>query len=228
MLQWCIIHLLENRMSRNGTNIRAIFFDLDSCLSAPDEFGHELLEPVIAAIGENNKSHYDEKELAEIFSEIWMNPFDFVVEKHRFPPLMRGEAWKAYSHLEVTTPMFGYSDLSELSRLPVMRFLITSGFRRLQESKVRSLGIARCFEEVYIDAIDENPRKGKQGIFEEILQQRHWQPSEVLVVGDNPHSEIKAGNNLGIPTVQILRPGVIKGDNATYYVRGLAELHELL
>jgi FMN phosphatase YigB (HAD superfamily) len=46
----------------------------------------------------------------------------------------------------------------------------------------------------------------------------------VLVVGDNPKSEIEAGNRLGMPTVQILRPGVARGATATHYIHELSEL----
>lgn len=42
---------------------------------------------------------------------------------------------------------------------------------------------------------------------------------EVLVVGDNPDSEIEAGNRLGLRTVQVLRPGVPRGNNATHYIK---------
>jgi FMN phosphatase YigB (HAD superfamily) len=46
----------------------------------------------------------------------------------------------------------------------------------------------------------------------------------VLIVGDNPASEIAAGNALGMPTVQMLRPGVRPCDTARHHVHGLAEL----
>jgi putative hydrolase of the HAD superfamily len=39
-------------------------------------------------------------------------------------------------------------------------------------------------------------------------------PEEVVIVGDNPDSEIEVGNRLGIRTVQILRPGAF-GEHAT-------------
>ena len=48
------------------------------------------------------------------------------------------------------------------------------------------------------------------------------------MVGDNPDSEIEAGNRLGMETVQILRPGVPRADNATYYIQTLAELKAIL
>jgi FMN phosphatase YigB (HAD superfamily) len=51
---------------------------------------------------------------------------------------------------------------------------------------------------------------------------------EVIVVGDNPDSEIEVGNRLGIRTVQILRPEVPRGENATHHIVTLTELKTLL
>jgi putative hydrolase of the HAD superfamily len=136
--------------------------------------------------------------------------------------------WNAAAHAEVTTPLRGYPDLGALRDLHVTLFLVTSGFRRLQESKISALRIAQLFAEVHVDAIDEENRKGKRRIFADIMSSHGLAPDEVLVVGDNPDSEIDAGNQLGIKTVQILRPGVTRGDNASYYIDELAELKHLV
>ncbi len=48
------------------------------------------------------------------------------------------------------------------------------------------------------------------------------------MVGDNPDSEIEAGNVVGMLTVQILREGVPRGSNARHYIHHLGELKELL
>ena len=64
---------------------------------------------------------------------------------------------------EVTVPMRGYPDLDAIRELPAKLFLVTSGFRRLQESKVRALAVKSLFERIYIDAIDEPDRKGRKG-----------------------------------------------------------------
>jgi len=130
--------------------------------------------------------------------------------------------------LEVATPMRGYADLRALAELPVWRFLVTSGFRRLQESKIKALGFERLFRAIYVDAIDEADRKGKQSVFKGILDDYRLRPEEVLVVGDDPDSEIEAGNRLGITTVQVLRAGVPRGKNASHYIDDLAELKGLL
>ena len=102
----------------------------------------------------------------------------------------------------------------------MQRFPVTSGFRRLQESKVRALGFANWFAALYIDAIDEPNRRGKHGFFQDILSAHGLRPDEVLVVGDNPDFEIEAGNQLGMKTIQILQPGVPPSDRATRQICG--------
>ncbi|WP_442941124.1 HAD hydrolase-like protein [Nostoc sp.] len=77
-------------------------------------------------------------------------------------------------------------------------------------------------------AIDEPNRKGKQRIFECILDTYQLKPMQVLVLGDNSDSEILAGNRLGMRTVQTLRAGVPRADNATFYIYSFSELKELL
>jgi putative hydrolase of the HAD superfamily len=141
---------------------------------------------------------------------------------------MKAAGWEVLIRLEITTPMQGYGDLDVLDQLPVLRFLVTSGFRRLQESKVRALGIARCFTAIHVDAIDQPGHRGKQAIFEEILRDQRLQSDQVLIVGDNHDSEIAIGVRLGIRTVQTLRPGVPRSPAATHHIQTLHELKLLL
>ncbi|HVJ57178.1 MAG TPA: HAD family hydrolase, partial [Terrimicrobiaceae bacterium] len=169
-----------------------------------------------------------DEQLAEAFEEIWRQPLDFVASKFGFSQEMLAAGWKAFSQTVIETPMKGYGDLAVLRELPFELYLVTSGFRGLQESKVKALQIADLFREIEIDAIDEDDRKGKQGVFASILERKKLKPEEVIVVGDNPDSEIEAGNRLGIRTVQILRPGVLRANNATFYIETFHELKTLL
>src|SRR5262249_43611015 len=149
-------------------------------------------------------------------------------DKYGFSPAMRSAGFAAFSQIEVRQPMKGYGDLDALAEIPAELFLITSGFRRLQESKVRALGIAHLFTEVHIDAIEESRPKGKLRIFKTILEVHGFSPKEVLVVGDNPDSEIAVGNQLGMTTIQILRAGVAASRSATHRIDSLAELKRFL
>jgi HAD superfamily hydrolase (TIGR01549 family) len=207
--------------------IKAVIFDLDNCLSAADEVGRGLLEPVFDAVRRANKGRLSGEELARAFEDCWRFPLDWVARAHGFSDEMLAAGWEAAKGVEVTTPMRGYPDLYALAELGARLFLVTSGFRRLQESKIKALGLAPRFEAIYVDAIEEAGRKGKRGIFEEILDAYALDPSEVLVVGDNPDSEIEAGNRLGMRTVQIQRPGVPRRPGATHYIQSLSELKGL-
>jgi FMN phosphatase YigB (HAD superfamily) len=109
-----------------------------------------------------------------------------------------------------------------LEQVPGERFLVTSGFRRLQQSKIVALGIERHFSEILIDAIDAPARKRKRALFQQITASRHFSASDVLVAGDNPESQIAAGKSLGIRCVQTLRPGVLRSDLADFHVKRVA------
>jgi HAD superfamily hydrolase (TIGR01549 family) len=208
--------------------IKAIIFDLDNCLAAANEVGEHLFEPAFEAIRNANRGTLTAEQLAEAFNECWRHPLDFVAGKFGFSQEMLVAGWEVFSQTFVQTPMIGYGDLAILRELPFELYLVTSGFRRLQESKIRALEIGHVFRGIEIDALDEVDRKGKQGIFESILDARTLRPEEVVVVGDNPDSEIEAGNRLGMKTVQILRPGVPRADNAIYHIQTFDELRTLL
>lgn len=207
---------------------KAILFDLDSCLSAADEPGRDLYQPAFEAIRKANRGTLSGSALDDAFEESWRIPFDVIARTHGFSKEMFEAGWNAFTQIVMTKPMHGYGDLGVLSELPAQKYLVTSGFRRLQESKVEMLGIRPLFEEILIDAIDEPNRMHKEGFFKRILETHAFSPSEALVVGDNPDSEIAAGNRLGIRTVQTLRPGVARDDRATHHIRNLAELNALL
>lgn len=208
--------------------IKALIFDLDSCLSAANEVGDQLFKPAFDAIRRANHGAASEDSLKQAFSDCWRFPFNDVAHRYGFTDEMTKAGFAAFSRIEVTQPMHGYGDLPVLRELSQQLFLVTSGFRRLQESKINALGIKLFFKEIRIDAIDEPGPQGKARIFAEIVKTHSLRPEEVMVVGDNPDSEIAAGNRLGIKTVQVLRPGVPRGKNATHYIKSLRNLVELL
>ena len=208
--------------------IRALIFDLDNCLAAADEPGESLLEPAFAAIRAANHGTLSEAALQHAFADCWRHPLDWVASTHGFTSGMLKAGWDVMANTVVTQPMHGYGDLEVLASLPAERFLVTSGFTRLQSSKIARLRLDRFFAEMYVDAIDEPNRLGKQKLFERIMDRHGLRPTEVLVVGDNADSEIEAGNRLGIQTVQTLRPGVTKAQTATFHVKGLEELAQKL
>lgn len=208
--------------------MKAIFFDLDNTLSAAEEVGNRFFDPVFSAMKAANDGSVPENLLDQVFTDIWQTAFDAVAAKYCLPKVMVEAGWKEYAELEMKKPMRGYPDLHMLKDLPVKRFLVTSGFRKLQQSKLDALGIAGWFDGVYIDATDEPGHKGKRAIFEEIMAENGFNKADVIVVGDNPESEIEAGNSLGLQTVQILRPGIKQGTTVGRYIHDLSDLSTLI
>jgi putative hydrolase of the HAD superfamily len=208
--------------------VRAIILDLDNCIAAADEPGRSFFEPVFQAIRQADKRGMPEENLKAAFEDMWRHPLDWVAQQHGFSEEMFHAGWKASIALEVPGPLRGYGDLPALLALKQSRFIVTSGFRRLQESKFRALRLEGAFKALIVDAIDEPGRLGKQGWFERILSGHHLAPDEVLVVGDNPDSEIAAGLRLGIPTVQTLRPGVCPTPRASFRIHSFHELRTVL
>lgn len=208
--------------------IRALIFDLDNCLAAAKEVGTELFEPAFAAIRRANYGRVADDKVKQAFADVWLHPFDWVAAKYGFSEEMLMAGWRELKTVEVTRPLHGYRDLSILTELGVERFLVTSGFRRLQESKIKALNLNALFTAIYVDAIDEPDRLGKAMLFRRIMQDFALTATEILIVGDNADSEIEAGHRLGIKTVQILRPGVSQASNATFHIYSLVDLRKLL
>jgi len=97
--------------------------------------------------------------------------------------------------------------------LPLLRFLAKHGVRnfivsfgepRIQHAKVKSLGLdgEPSVEKIYF--ADRNNVLTKEAAFRKIQKRTKLMPSEILIVGDRPAREIRAGNELGMHTVRLL------------------------
>jgi hypothetical protein len=153
---------------------KAVILDLDNCLAAASAVGQELFKPAFDAIRKANCGKLCEDRLRQAFEDVWRHPLDWVARHYKFSDEMLAAAWSVFTRLEVGRAMHGYGDLAVLAELTVQRFLVTSGFRRLQESKIRALDIRHHFAAIFIDAIDEPGRIGKLGLFQVGHRGNEW------------------------------------------------------
>jgi FMN phosphatase YigB (HAD superfamily) len=102
--------------------------------------------------------------------------------------------------------------------LPLLRFLAKRGVRnfvvsfgepKIQHAKVKVLGLDRepSVERIYY--ADRSNVLTKEAAFRKIQKRTRLTPSEILIVGDRPAREIRAGKELGMHTVR-LRHGEFK------------------
>lgn len=207
-------------------------FDLDNCLIDARSVG-PLFEPAFDAVRQANQGALAPAMLEEALNQCWYTAFDLVADRYGFTPAMRAAGWQAFCRMQVHTAPEGYPDLDVVPSIPLRRYLVTSGFRRLQNSKIDALGIRPWFEDVIIDALDDKddasaPPHGKLPVFERILAREGCAPQQALVIGDNPLSELGAGRALGAVTVQTVRPGIRPWELADHRVQNLAEVLQIV
>ena len=219
-----------------GDMIRAAVFDLDNTLYDSTTIPRELLAPCVLAVRRANigPQAVPADVLESAIQAAYRFGFLTVAQRRELPAFLR-MAWReVYQHIRITGPLHPYPDvLPALDALPLLKLLLTTGFRGIQESKIEALGIAGRFEAVYIDTLDGGTLDGgigmgKRRLLEEILVTHRLAPEETLVIGDSPENEIAAGNTLGAVTVQILRPGVTYSDSARHHMETLADLQPLI
>lgn len=89
------------------------------------------------------------------------------------------------------------------------------------------MGLAEDFAEIHVVDPARSPRT-KQDVFADIMARHGYQPADVLVIGDDLDSEIKAAQALGIDTVLYDREGHYPTNSATHTIARFTELAPVL
>ena len=203
---------------------KLIIFDLDRCIFDTNSMGAHVINPVLAVL---HASNLPEEAQRHIETDLWQMSFRDIVQKYNIPRDLARAMQDAYKTLAVPDSAGTYGDENHILRLPpyMARVLVTSGYRHFQENKITKLGIAHLFDRIVIDAIDDPEIiEGKRTIFARLMDEYGVRAREVLIVGDSDTSELKAGRDLGMVTVQTLRPGINRSDNADFHIFSLYEL----
>ena len=120
-----------------------------------------------------------------------------------------------------------------LAKCGVRNFIVSFGEPKTQRAKVKALGLDRepSIEKIFY--ADRNNVLTKEAAFRKIHQRTGLPPGEILVVGDRPAREIRAGRELGMPTVR-LRQGEFKSqmpagpeEEPDYVVKSISEIRKL-
>ncbi|EKN3360809.1 pyrimidine 5'-nucleotidase [Yersinia ruckeri] len=108
--------------------------------------------------------------------------------------------------------------------------IITNGFTDLQHVRLQRTGLLNVFSPLVISE-EVGVAKPDVGIFEYAFNLMSNPPREqILMVGDNPHSDIQGGINAGIDTCWLNMQGNVAPDGIEphYQVSSLSELQQLL
>ncbi len=123
--------------------------------------------------------------------------------------------------------------LRSLKRRGVRNFIVSFGDPETQRAKIAALGLDREPAVENIFYADRSQDLTKEDVFRSILRGVESDPARVLVVGDRPASEIRAGKGLGMRTVR-LRHGEFsvqepegEAERADFEIHKIAALRKL-
>lgn len=126
-------------------------------------------------------------------------PFQHIADEFELSDELRSKMLELLRNMSYSLPMQPFKDYAHIRSIPMDKFLVTTGFVKLQMSKVEMLGIANDFKDIIIVDPDVSA-KTKKDVFMDIMKAHHYQPEELLIIGDDPNSEIRAAQELGIDT----------------------------
>jgi FMN phosphatase YigB (HAD superfamily) len=90
-----------------------------------------------------------------------------------------------------------------LAKREVRNFIVSFGEPKIQRAKIKALGLDResSVEKIYY--ADRGNVLTKEAAFRKIQKKTGFAPNEILVIGDRPAREIRAGRELGMPTARV-------------------------
>jgi putative hydrolase of the HAD superfamily len=199
---------------------RALILDLDNTIFPVSSIGDTLFAPLFDLIKADE--HADAK-FDEIRKQVMRRPFQRVAEDFHFSKALTDKGIEILKGVSYTGRIEPFPDYSIIRKLTIDKFLVTTGFTKMQQSKVDAMQLQRDFKEIYI--IDPvNTDKVKKDVFAEIIERYNYDKSEVIVVGDDLYSEIKAAQDLGIDAVLYDKLGLYKNEKSVIRITDFAEL----
>ena len=122
--------------------------------------------------------------------------------------------------------MDGAIEILEYLKPKYRLFIITNGFREVQDKKLKNSNIKHYFEAIY-DSESVGVKKPDPKIFEHALKDSGSNPQESLMVGDNYEADVLGAKKLRINTLHFVAHGEeIHNKNETIFK--LIELKSIL
>ena len=203
---------------------KAIILDLDNTIYPVQSIGDDLFKNLFTLIEISGEA---EGRMSFVKKEIMRKPFQTVAKEFEFSDQLTDEGIDLLKDLEYMGPMTPFADYELMKDIDLQKFLVTTGFVKLQESKISRLGIRDDFEGIYI--VDPmSTSVSKKEVFAKIIWKYGYEKEEVLVVGDDPASEVKAALELGIPVVMYDALNLHPGEFSVSKITNYAELKSYL
>ncbi|MBT0811616.1 HAD family hydrolase [Litoribacter ruber] len=203
---------------------KAMIYDLDNTLYPVKAIGDKLFAPVLEVIAQDEKQQAN---MDGIRKDIMRIPFQDMAKKYDFGPALTQKGEEILQETTYNEKIPLHEDYPAILEMPGHRFLVTTGFYNMQKSKIDLMELEKDFQACYI--ID--PMKSdqtKKEIFLQIIKDGNFELKDVMVIGDDPESEIAAGNEIGVETVLYDKHDQYQTHPANHKIRDFRELVTIL
>lgn len=205
-----------------------LILDLDDTIFSTQSISRQIVEPAVQILRTYYTAKHGIRESVQLIDDLWKYPFDSILQKYQIPINIQEEFFFKLDNIEYNLNIQPFEDYYFVQQLQVKKYLVTTGFVGLQKAKIKALNIQNDFVEVYIDDPRDNNRIFKKGIFEKIVEHEKIAAKKVWVIGDNPDSELIAGNSLGMNTIQRLGRYPEKPPYVDYGMNSFEELNDII
>ncbi|WP_454802096.1 HAD family hydrolase [Mucilaginibacter phyllosphaerae] len=202
---------------------RVLILDLDNTIYPVLSIADEVFGDLFKLIDEQ----VDTQSAQKAKQELTRRPYQQVADEFGFPEELKEQGIQLLRNVKVENAMSPYKEYEQLRQVPIDKFLVTTGFTKLQFSKVEMLGVADDFKKVYVVDPDQS-NLTKKDIFRKIMEQHGYATNEVLVIGDDPKSEIKAAIELGIDTFLFDPEGKYTNEGVTHHAKDYRDIAEIV
>jgi putative hydrolase of the HAD superfamily len=203
---------------------KALILDLDNTIYPVSSIGATLFAPLFEVIEKD--THVSDR-IADIKKEVMRRPFQTVAKEFNFSEELTNEGIEILKGISYKGKIEPFEDYKIIRKLPIDKFLVTAGFTKMQQSKVDSMQLQRDFKKIHI--IDSTiTKKVKKDYFIEIVERNRYNKSEVMIIGDDLYSEIKAAQELAIDAVLYDKAGLYKEEKSVIRITDFAELKKYL
>ncbi|MFK7771204.1 MAG: HAD family hydrolase [Saprospiraceae bacterium] len=205
-----------------------LILDLDDTIFETKSMSDSSFSVIIKMIRNLLSDKIEMETISDLIEDLWRRPFDIVMNRFEIDRSIQNQIALQINSLDFDLNISTFEDYNYLKKVNIEQVLVTTGFTKLQLTKIKALGIENDFTEIFVDDPSEKNRIYKKGIFQKIIQKSNKSPNQIWVIGDNSESEIKAGNELGLRTILRLKEGEEKSTNAEYSIHSFAELQKII
>ena len=196
---------------------RVLILDLDNTIYPVSSIAEHLFGKLFKLIDEN-LGEEDKLAATKAKVELTRRPYQHVADEFGFSDELKAQGMEMLRNCKFEEPMHPYDEYHLLRQIPIDKFLVTTGFTKLQMSKVEMLNIGADFKQIYVVDPAQSTQT-KKDVFLKIMQENGSATEEVLVIGDDPKSEIKAAMELGIDTFLFDPMDKYTNQGVTYHAR---------